>query len=100
MFHGLFTALLVVGVIVALVPGLNVIGLLVFTQVLNGLLLPVVLVSLPRLVNNRHVMGGVRERHLLQPPGLGYGFLRDPPILCLPADHPPGSLRHLRISQG
>ncbi len=56
-FHGLFTALLVVGVIVALVPGLNVIQLLVWTQVINGLLLPVVLISILRLVNNPDVMG-------------------------------------------
>ncbi|ACZ43238.1 natural resistance-associated macrophage protein [Thermobaculum terrenum ATCC BAA-798] len=56
-FHGLFTALLAVGVLVALVPGLNVIQLLVWTQVINGLLLPVVLISILRLVNNPEVMG-------------------------------------------
>ncbi len=56
-FLGLFTGLIVMGAAVALLPGLNVIRLLVFTQVLNGLLLPVVLVSILRLVNDRDVMG-------------------------------------------
>lgn len=56
-FLGLFTALIVVGAAVALLPGLNVIELLVFTQVLNGLLLPVVLVSILKLVNDPEVMG-------------------------------------------
>ncbi len=55
-FLGLFTGLLVVGAAVALLPGLKVIDLLVSTQVLNGLVLPVVLFSIVRLVNNRDVM--------------------------------------------
>lgn len=56
-FLGLFTGLIAVGAGVALLPGLNVIDLLVSTQLLNGLLLPVVLVSILRLVNDREVMG-------------------------------------------
>ncbi len=56
-FLGLFTGLIVFGAAVALLPGLNVIELLVFTQVLNGLLLPVVLISILRLVNDPDVMG-------------------------------------------
>jgi Mn2+/Fe2+ NRAMP family transporter len=56
-FLGLYTGLLAVGAALALWPGLNVIELLVYTQVLNGLLLPVVLVSILLVVNNRDVMG-------------------------------------------
>lgn len=56
-FLGLFTGLITVGAVIALAPGLNVIDLLVFTQVLNGLLLPVVLISMLRLVNDPDVMG-------------------------------------------
>ncbi|HEU5432266.1 MAG TPA: divalent metal cation transporter [Thermomicrobiales bacterium] len=55
-FLGLFTGLIVVGAAVALLP-VNVIQLLVMTQVLNGLLLPVVLAAMLRLVNDREVMG-------------------------------------------
>jgi Mn2+/Fe2+ NRAMP family transporter len=57
-FHGLFAGLLALGAIAALIPGLNVINLLVSTQVLNGLVLPVVLVAIVLLVNDRVVMGG------------------------------------------
>ncbi len=56
-FLGLFSGLIGVGAAVALLPGLDVLRLLIFTQVLNGLLLPVVLVAILRLVNNREIMG-------------------------------------------
>lgn len=56
-FLGLFTGLIVSGAAVALAPGLDVIELLLFTQVLNGLLLPVVLITILRLVNDPDVMG-------------------------------------------
>jgi len=56
-FQGLYTGLLILGAIVALWPGLNVIELLVYTQVLNGLLLPVVLIAILLLANDREVMG-------------------------------------------
>ena len=56
-FLGLFSGLIGVGAAVAMLPGLDVLRLLIFTQVLNGLLLPVVLVAILRLVNNRQIMG-------------------------------------------
>jgi Mn2+/Fe2+ NRAMP family transporter len=52
-FFGFFTALLVLGAAAALVPGVPVIQLLVGVQVLNGALLPVVLVFVMLLVNDR-----------------------------------------------
>src|SRR5581483_1118925 len=62
-FLGLFTGLIAVGAAVALLP-VNVIQLLVMTQVLNGLLLPVVLAAMLRLVNDREVMGAHVNRRL------------------------------------
>lgn len=56
-FLGLFTGLIALGASVALIPGINVIDLLVSTQVINGLLLPVILVSILLLVNDREIMG-------------------------------------------
>ena len=56
-FLGLFTGLIAVGAAFSLIPGLDVIQLLIVTQVLNGLLLPVVLISILRIVNDREVMG-------------------------------------------
>jgi NRAMP (natural resistance-associated macrophage protein)-like metal ion transporter len=56
-FMGLYTGMIVVGALVVLVPGLPLIGLILSSQVLNGLLLPIILVFMLRLVNNPRIMG-------------------------------------------
>jgi Mn2+/Fe2+ NRAMP family transporter len=56
-FVGLFSGLVVVGAMVALIPGLPIFGLLVPVQVLNALLLPIVLFFLLRLSDDRRLMG-------------------------------------------
>ena len=56
-FLGIFTFLIAVGGLVAILPGLPLIDVLLVTQVINGLLLPVLLVSILRLVNKRELMG-------------------------------------------
>ncbi len=56
-FLGLFTGLIIFGALVALLPGIDVIRLLLVTQILNGLLLPVVLISILRIINDPEVMG-------------------------------------------
>ena len=56
-FLGIFTALIVIGSIVAMIPGIPQIKLLVFTQCVNGLLLPVILGAILKLVNNPEIMG-------------------------------------------
>lgn len=56
-FQGLFTGLLAFGALVALIPGLPLIQLLVVVQVINGVLLPILLVFIMLLVNDRHIMG-------------------------------------------
>jgi Mn2+/Fe2+ NRAMP family transporter len=57
LFIGLFSALLIVGALVALVPGLPMISLLVGIQALNGILLPVILVFMLKLINDHRLMG-------------------------------------------
>jgi Mn2+/Fe2+ NRAMP family transporter len=56
-FLGIFTSLIVVGAVVALIPGIPQIKLLLVTQTINGLLLPVILIAIVLLVNNREIMG-------------------------------------------
>ena len=56
-FMGLFTGLIVLGAAVALIPGLPLIQVLVGVYVLNGLLLPIELFAILRLVNDRELMG-------------------------------------------
>jgi NRAMP (natural resistance-associated macrophage protein)-like metal ion transporter len=56
-FLGMYTGLIAFGALVAMIPGIPVIQLLIVTQVLNGVLLPVELIAIVRLVNDREVMG-------------------------------------------
>lgn len=56
-FLGTFTFLVAVGALIAIVPNLPLIRVLLVTQVINGLLLPIVLFAVLRLVNDREVMG-------------------------------------------
>jgi Mn2+/Fe2+ NRAMP family transporter len=56
-FQSLFTGLIVFGTLIALIPGLPIISVLVNLQVLNAILMPVMLIFILRLVNNRRIMG-------------------------------------------
>ncbi len=63
-FLGIFTSLILIGAIVALIPGIPQIKLLLFTQFINGLLLPVILVAIVLLSSNREIMGDYRNSFL------------------------------------
>jgi NRAMP (natural resistance-associated macrophage protein)-like metal ion transporter len=56
-FLGIFTFLVAVGAAIAVIPGLPLIRVLLVTQVINGLLLPVILFAILKLVNDRELMG-------------------------------------------
>jgi len=56
-FLGVFTFLVAVGAAIAVIPGLPLIRVLLMTQVINGLLLPIILVAVLKLVNDRELMG-------------------------------------------
>lgn len=56
LFMGLFTALIVIGAAVALLPG-NLISLLINMQVINGLITPIILIFILILANRRAVLG-------------------------------------------
>ncbi len=63
-FLGIFTTLIIIGAAVALIPGIPQIRLLIFTQSINGLLLPVILVAIVLLSNNREIMGDYKNSFL------------------------------------
>jgi NRAMP (natural resistance-associated macrophage protein)-like metal ion transporter len=56
-FLGVFTFLIAVGAAIAVIPGLPLIRVLLVTQVINGLLLPIILFAVLKLVNDRELMG-------------------------------------------
>lgn len=61
-FLGTFTVLIAVGAVFALIPGLPQIQILLLTQCVNGLLLPVLLTAIVVLANNEEIMGDYRNR--------------------------------------
>ncbi len=56
-FYGLYTLLIVLGAVVVLFPKLPLVPVMYFSQVLNGILLPVVLIFIMFIINDRKVMG-------------------------------------------
>ncbi|MFB3852756.1 MAG: Nramp family divalent metal transporter [Vicinamibacterales bacterium] len=56
-FYWLYTGLIFLGAAGVLLPGVPLVRLILVSQVINGILLPVVLVYMVRLVNNRELMG-------------------------------------------
>lgn len=61
-FFGLFSTLVALGAVTAVIPGVPVVQLLVAIQVLNGVLLPVVLLFILLLANDRRLMGELANR--------------------------------------
>ena len=60
-FFSLFTALIVIGAVLALIPNVPVMKLLVGVQVLNGLLLPIILVFIILLINDKRLTGDLKN---------------------------------------
>jgi Mn2+/Fe2+ NRAMP family transporter len=56
-FYTLFTAIVAVSVLIILIPGAPLIEITVWSQVINGILLPVVLISMLIIINKKEVMG-------------------------------------------
>jgi NRAMP (natural resistance-associated macrophage protein)-like metal ion transporter len=56
-FYSLYTGILIVSAIIILIPNAPLIKISIWSQVLNGILLPVVLVSMILLINNKKIMG-------------------------------------------
>jgi Mn2+/Fe2+ NRAMP family transporter len=56
-FYTLYTGILVISAIIILIPNAPLIKISVWSQVLNGILLPVVLLSMILLINNKKIMG-------------------------------------------
>jgi Mn2+/Fe2+ NRAMP family transporter len=56
-FLGFYTAFIMIGAGVIMCPGAPLIKIMFLSQTVNGMLLPVVLIIMLRLVNNREIMG-------------------------------------------
>jgi Mn2+/Fe2+ NRAMP family transporter len=56
-FYWLYTLLIIAGAGVILTPGLPLIKIAIFSQVVNGIVLPFVLIFMALLINKRELMG-------------------------------------------
>jgi Mn2+/Fe2+ NRAMP family transporter len=74
-FFGLFTGMIFFGALVSLIPNLPVIQWLVAVSVLNGVLLPIMLVFILRLVNDERLMGSLKNTRVYNILGWGTFFL-------------------------
>lgn len=62
-FYILYTGILILAAGIILIPNVPLISISIWTQVLNGILLPVVLICMMLLINNKKIMG----RHVNKP---------------------------------
>ena len=56
-FYGLYTALLIIGGLVVLVPNISLISIMLLSQEINGILLPFILIFMLVLINDKKIMG-------------------------------------------
>jgi len=56
-FYTLYTGILIISVVIILIPNAPLIQISIWSQVINGILLPVVLVCMILLINNKKIMG-------------------------------------------
>ncbi len=56
-FNGLYTFVIVASAAIILLPGLNLIAIMLVSQVVNGVLLPFLLIFMMIIVNDRSIMG-------------------------------------------
>ncbi|HJQ15010.1 MAG TPA: Nramp family divalent metal transporter [Anaerolineales bacterium] len=74
-FFGLFTGIIFLGAFISLIPNLPVIQWMVTVQVLNGALLPIMLIFILRLINDEGLMGDLKNTRLYNVLGWGTFFL-------------------------
>jgi len=82
-FFSLFTALIVLGVVLALIPGIPVMKLLVGVQVLNGLMLPIILVFILLLINDKSLTKELKNTRLNNAMGIGTLLLITTAVLVM-----------------
>lgn len=70
-FYTLYTGILVISVIIILLPNAPLIKISVWSQVINGVLLPVVMVCMILLINSKKIMGSYVNKPLQNVIGWG-----------------------------
>ena len=56
-FHGLYAGMILICAIIILIPNIPLMQILLFSQVINGILLPFILVLMLLIINDKRIMG-------------------------------------------
>jgi Mn2+/Fe2+ NRAMP family transporter len=56
-FNAIFTFVIFFGAAVILIPGVDLVAIMIFSQVINGVLLPFLLIFMMVLINDKRIMG-------------------------------------------
>ncbi|MFA4985360.1 MAG: Nramp family divalent metal transporter [Candidatus Brocadiia bacterium] len=60
-FYLLYTLLILFGAGIAMIPGINLFSIMLVSQIINGVLLPIIILFILLLVNDREIMGEYRN---------------------------------------
>jgi NRAMP (natural resistance-associated macrophage protein)-like metal ion transporter len=74
-FYSLFTIIILIGAGIILIPGAPLIAITIWTQVLNAILLPVVLICMMIIVNNKEIMEQYTNNRLQNVIGWGTSII-------------------------
>jgi Mn2+/Fe2+ NRAMP family transporter len=56
-FYSIYTIIMLLGALAILIPGISLIKVMLVSQVINGLLLPIILIFMLILINDKRIMG-------------------------------------------
>lgn len=60
-YRGIITAVIIFSAVVVVIPNVDLFGIMMLAQVINGVLLPVLLIFMVLIASDRHVMGRFRN---------------------------------------
>ena len=63
-YRGIITAIIYLSAVIVIVPNVDLFGIMMLAQVINGVLLPVLLVFMVLIAGDRHVMGRFANGHI------------------------------------
>lgn len=64
LFKGIFTFIIIFAVVVVLMPGIDLLGVMLTAQFVNGVILPVLLIFMAIIAADKHIMGDYRSKPL------------------------------------
>ncbi len=64
--QNIFTFVIIIGAVVVLIPNVNLMGIMLTAQFVNGIILPVLLVFMAIIASDKHIMGAFKSGRLSQ----------------------------------